>query len=129
MGARADFNAPSGTKRAKTRPGGPRFERMAVIGVGLIGGSLALALRRRGLVGEIVGVGRGAANLAVARRRGIVDRVTTDPAEGVRDADLVVLATPVSVLAEIGKAVAPALRTGAIVTDVSSVKESVIRDL
>jgi prephenate dehydrogenase len=102
---------------------------MAVIGVGLIGGSLALALRRRGLVGEIVGVGRGAANLALARRRGIIDRATSDPAEGARGADLVVLATPVSVIAEVGKAVAHALRPGTIVTDVSSVKESVLRDL
>jgi len=102
---------------------------MAVIGVGLIGGSLALALRRRGLVGEIVGVGRSAENLAVARRRRIVDRITTDPAEGVRDADLVVLATPVGALAEVGKAIAPALGPGAVVTDVGSTKGSVLRDL
>jgi prephenate dehydrogenase len=102
---------------------------MAVIGVGLIGGSLALALRRRGLVGEIVGVGRTPGNLALARRRRIVDRITTDPAEGVRDADLVVLATPVGALAEVGKAIAPALGPGAVVTDVGSTKASVLRDL
>jgi prephenate dehydrogenase len=100
---------------------------MTVIGTGLIGGSLALALRRRGRVGEIVGVGRGSENLALARRRRVVDRVTTDPVEGVRDADLVVLATPVGALAELAKTIAPALRTGAIVTDVGSVKERVIR--
>jgi prephenate dehydrogenase len=102
---------------------------MAVIGVGLIGGSLALALRRRGLVGEIVGVGRSAGNLALARRRKIVDRVTTDPAEGVRDADLIVLATPVGALAEVGKAIAPWIGPGAVVTDVGSTKVSVLRDL
>jgi prephenate dehydrogenase len=100
---------------------------MAVIGVGLIGGSLALALRRRGRVREIVGVGRGEENLALARRRRAVDRVTTDPVEGVRDADLVVLATPVGSLPELAKTIAPALRPGAIVTDVGSVKERVIR--
>jgi prephenate dehydrogenase len=97
--------------------------------VGLIGGSLAIDLRRRGLAGEIIGVGRGAGNLAVARRRGIVDRFTSDPVEGVRDADLVVLATPVGALAEVGKAIAPALMPGAVVTDVGSTKVSVIRDL
>jgi len=105
------------------------WKRMAVIGVGLIGGSLALALRRRGLVGEVVGVGRSAGNLALARRRGIVDRTTTDPAEGVCDADLVVLAVPVGALAEVGKAIALTLMPGAVVTDVGSTKGSVLRDL
>ncbi len=102
---------------------------MAVIGVGLIGGSLALALRRRRLVGEIVGVGRGTKNLALARRLAIIDRATTDPAEGVRNADLVVLATPVGALAEVAKAISHALAPGAVVTDVGSVKASVVRDV
>ncbi len=116
-------------KRGSKSASGPLFPRMTIIGVGLIGGSLALALRRARLVGEIVGVGRGAANLALARRRGIVDRVTRDPETGVRDANLVVLATPVGALAEVGEANAPALMPGAIVTDVGSTKASVLRDL
>jgi prephenate dehydrogenase len=102
---------------------------MAVIGVGLIGGSLALALRRHRLVGQVVGVGRGTKNLAIARRLGIVDRATTDPVEGVHDADLVVLATPVGALAEVAKAIAHALEPGVVVTDVGSVKANVVRDV
>jgi len=114
---------------ASRRSPNPRWKRMAVIGVGLIGGSLALALRRRRLVGEVVGVGRGRKNLALARRLGIIDLATTDPAEGVRDADLVVLATPVGALAEVTKAISHVLAPGAVVTDVGSVKGSVLRDV
>ena len=76
------------------------WRRVTIIGVGLIGGSLALALRRRKLAKEIIGVGRSAANLALARRRGLVNLVTSDPVEGVEGADLVVLAAPVGVLPE-----------------------------
>jgi prephenate dehydrogenase len=127
-GRRAGSRAASGGAAPKARSSaGPRWRRVTVIGTGLIGGSLALALRRRGRVGEIVGVGRGVENLALARRRRVVDRVTTDPVEGVRGADLVVLATPVGALPELAKTIAPALRTGAIVTDVGSVKERVMR--
>ncbi len=128
----AKRGAKRSTRAARPKRGArrrPAWKRVAVIGVGLIGGSLALAMRRRGLAGEIVGVGRSAGNLALARRRKIVDRITTDPAEGVRDADLVVLATPVGALSEVGKAIAPALMPGAVVTDVGSTKASVLRDL
>ena len=86
-----------------------------------------MALRRRGLAETVVGVGRGSANLALARRRRMLDQATTDPLEGVQDADLVVLATPVGMLAEIAKRIAPGLRPGAIVTDAGSVKEGVVR--
>ena len=70
------------------------FERAAIVGVGLIGGSLALAARAAGLIGEVVGLGRSEANLAVARERGIVDRTVRDPAD-LGPVDLVVLAVPV----------------------------------
>ena len=73
----------------------PLIERLAVIGVGLIGGSFALALKRAGAVGEVVGIGRSRANLDAALALGIADSVTDDAAAGVKDADLVFLATPV----------------------------------
>lgn len=104
-----------------------RLGRMGVVGVGLIGGSLALALRRANLVGEVVGVGRSRANLDVALARGILDRGGNDPAL-VAGCDLVVLATPVAALARTAAAVAPHLGRDTIVTDVGSVKASVVRD-
>ncbi|MFQ5457131.1 MAG: prephenate dehydrogenase [Myxococcota bacterium] len=118
-------------RRAKPRKAAragsqPSWRRVAIVGVGLIGGSLALALRRKGMAKEIVGVGRSAANLALARRRRMVSRVTSDPALGVEGADLVVLAAPVGALPELAKTIAPALAPGAIVTDVGSVKEQLV---
>lgn len=105
------------------------FEHVTIAGVGLIGGSLALAARAAGLVGEVVGLGRGAANLETARRRGIVDRYSHDPLEAARDADLLLLAVPVGELAAVARACAPALRAGAVISDVGSVKASVVRDV
>jgi cyclohexadieny/prephenate dehydrogenase len=107
----------------------PHFERVAFIGIGLIGSSLARVLRRDKLAGEIVACARQLATRAKALELGIVDRVTDSAAEAVRDADLVILATPLSAYAAIGAEIAPALRSGAIVTDVGSVKQAVIRDL
>jgi cyclohexadieny/prephenate dehydrogenase len=107
----------------------PHFERVAFIGIGLIGSSLARVLRRDRLAGEIVACARQAATRQKALELGIADRVTDNAAEAVRDADLVVLATPLSAYAAIGAEIAPALRPGAIVTDVGSVKQAVIRDL
>ena len=101
------------------------FERAAIVGVGLIGGSLALAARAAGQIGEIVGIGRSEANLAVARERGIVDRVVRDPAE-LGPIDLVVLAVPVRSTATMAQALLPHLRPGTVVTDVGSVKGSVV---
>lgn len=103
-----------------------RFERMTVAGVGLIGGSLALAARAAGMVGEIVGLGRGKANLRTALDRGIIDRASQDPADAARDADLLVLAVPVRSCAAVAAACVPAMHPGAVVTDVASVKAPVI---
>ncbi len=107
----------------------PAFERVALIGIGLIGSSLARVLRRDRLVGEIVACARNQATRDTALALGLADRATEDAAEAVRGADLVVLATPLSAYAAIGARIAPALRPGAIVTDVGSVKQAVIRDL
>ncbi len=106
-------------------PLGPRFERLAVVGVGLLGGSFALACRQRELVGEVVGVGRSRANLEHALARGIVDRAGDDMAL-IEGADLVLLAAPVSRLGALAERAAPHLRPGALVTDVGSVKEGVV---
>ena len=107
----------------------PHFERVAFIGIGLIGSSLARVLRRDGLAGEIIACARNEATRATALELGLADRVSEDAAEAVRGADLVILATPLSAYAAIGVRIASALRPGAIVTDVGSVKQAVIRDL
>jgi prephenate dehydrogenase len=104
------------------------FERVAVVGVGLIGGSLALAARAAGLIGHVTGVGRSAANLATARQRGIVDR-TTHRVEDIGPVDLVVLAAPVLTIPRLARELAPHLSAGTVVTDVGSVKGRVVVEL
>jgi len=101
-------------------------QRLAVIGVGLIGGSLARVLREKGAVGEVVGIGRGEANLKRGVELGVLDRYSLDPCEGVRGADLVFIATPVCSIPAVVARIAPFLSPGAIVTDGGSVKEFVV---
>ena len=107
----------------------PLFERIALIGIGLIGSSLARVVRRDRLAGHIVACARTEATLAKASELDLADSVTTDPAQAVEGADLVVLATPIGAYRAIAEAIAPRLVTGAIVTDVGSVKGVVIRDV
>jgi cyclohexadieny/prephenate dehydrogenase len=107
----------------------PLFDRVALIGIGLVGSSLARVLRRDGLAGEIVACARRQATLDTVTRLALADRVTADPAEAAAGADLVVLSTPLSAYAEIGRRIAPALKPGAVVSDVGSVKAAAIRDL
>ncbi|MBN2885436.1 MAG: prephenate dehydrogenase/arogenate dehydrogenase family protein, partial [Chromatiaceae bacterium] len=104
------------------------IERLAIIGVGLIGGSLARALRASGAVGEVVGCGRGLANLERARELGVVDRITQDPATAVAGADMVFLAVPLGAMRGIFNAIRDHLAPGAILTDGGSVKGSVVAD-
>jgi prephenate dehydrogenase len=101
------------------------INRLALIGVGLIGGSLARALRDAGHVREVIGYGRGLANLQRAVELGVADRIETSLSAAVRDADMVVLATPVGSMAEILNAIAPYLAHDAVVTDVGSVKGTI----
>jgi prephenate dehydrogenase len=105
------------------------FKQMAVCGVGLIGGSLALVAKRDGLVERVVGLGRTQRNLDVALRRGIIDHATRDPAEAARDADLVILAVPVRTMPRTLAAMAPHLPPAAVVSDVGSVKGWVVNAL
>lgn len=99
---------------------------LVVIGVGLIGGSFALDLRRQGLVGRVTGVGRSQANLERARERGIIDAIATDAATAVADADLVLLAVPVGAMPALFRELAPAMPAGCLVTDAGSTKLDVI---
>ena len=102
------------------------FKRVAIIGVGLIGGSLAMVLRQKGIADYITGIGRGLKNLEDAKKLGVIDSYTQDAREGVQDADLVVAAIPVASIARVIKEALPSLKKGAIVTDVGSVKKSII---
>jgi len=102
------------------------IDHLAVVGVGLIGGSLALALKAAGVVGKVTGVGRGMANLETALSYGIVDEITQDLAAGVKDADVIFLATPVCSLGPVTEQMMSHLKPGAILTDGGSVKQAVI---
>ena len=108
---------------------GKLFDRVALIGIGLIGSSLARVLRRDCPETRIVACARTAETLDAVRRLDLADETTDDPAAAADGADLVVLATPLSAYREIAMRIAPSLRPGAIVTDVGSVKGVVIRDL
>lgn len=107
----------------------PFFERVAIIGIGLIGSSLVRVMRRDGLAGHIAVCARSPGTLTKARELGLADSTTTDPLEAVRDADLVVLATPIGAYEAIAAIIGPGLKPGCIVTDVGSTKSSVIRDV
>ena len=102
------------------------YERVALIGLGLIAGSMGLAAKRAGLAGEIVGTARSAKTREIALERGLIDRVCDTAAEAVQGADLVILAVPVGAMGEIALEIAPHLATGATLTDVGSVKRAVI---
>jgi prephenate dehydrogenase len=105
------------------------FERTTIIGVGLIGGSLGLALKERGLAGEVVGVGYREATLRRAQKLGAIDRWTLDLAEGVRGSGLVALCTPVGLVAEKAAEALPAMAPGSILTDVASTKAAITRKI
>lgn len=102
------------------------YERVALIGLGLIAGSMVHAMKREGLAGHIVGTARSAETRDVAREIGLCDEVVNSAAKAVQDADLVVLAIPVGAMAAVAQEIAPHLKPGATITDVGSVKQAVI---
>jgi len=105
------------------------FDRVALIGIGLIGSSLARVLRRDSPDTKIVACARRPDTLAAVRRLELADDATDDPAEAAAGADIIVIATPLSAYAAIGERIKPALKNDAILTDVGSVKQMAIRDL
>jgi len=102
------------------------FNNVTIIGVGLIGGSLAKILKAKNLAGRITGAGRSNATLEQALELGVIDRRGRSAASAVEDADLVVLATPVGTFERIAREIGPRLKPGAILTDVGSVKGTLI---
>jgi cyclohexadieny/prephenate dehydrogenase len=107
----------------------PHFKRIALIGFGLIGGSIARAARAQGLVDEIVTTARSAKTRARVVELGVVDAVVETNAEAVKEADLVILCIPVGACGAVAQEIATHLKPGAIVSDVGSVKSAVVRDM
>ena len=105
------------------------FQRVALIGIGLIGSSLARALRRGGLVESIAGCAQSEATRSRAMELGLIDSVHSDPAEAAEGADLMVICTPIGAYDTIARLAATRLEPGSIITDVGSVKQAVIRDV
>lgn len=102
------------------------LNKLVIIGVGLIGGSFALALRNAGLVKHIIGVGRSLQNMQCAVERGVIDEIATDMASALHNADLVFLAMPVGQTAHTMAQIAPHLQANTIITDAGSTKQDVI---
>lgn len=105
------------------------YERVALIGLGLIAGSMHWAMKRAGVAGHVTGYARSTETRETARRIGLCDTVCDDMAAAVAEADLVVLATPVGVMGRVAQEIAPHLKPGAVVIDVGSVKRTVIEDV
>jgi prephenate dehydrogenase len=102
---------------------------VAIVGVGLIGGSIGMALRQRGLAENVVGIGRRQVTLRIARRVGAITRTTIDLAKGVEEADLVVICTPVGHIVEHIRQVAKNCPEGTLITDTGSTKQQIVAEL
>jgi len=105
------------------------FNNVTIIGVGLIGGSLARVMKLKGLADSITGAGRSRSTLETAIKIGVIDRMGQGSAQAVEGADLVVLASPVGTFKQIVREIGPHLKPGAILTDVGSVKGKLIKDI
>ena len=105
------------------------FQKVTLIGVGLLGGSLGLAIKQRKLATRIAGYVRRTASVTECEQYAVVDQATRDIKEAVIDADLIVLCTPLARMLDLTEQMLPALKPGAIVTDVGSVKASVVQEL
>ncbi len=106
-----------------------KFKTIAIVGVGLLGGSVGLAARRRRLAREVIGIGRRSSTLAKAKSCGAINRGTTSLVRGVADADLIVVATPLDLVADSIAEAAEAARPGALITDVGSTKSDILNAL
>jgi len=110
-------------------PGRPFFNRVTIIGVGLIGASFAIALRKYKLCDQITGYGRSPENLQKAKEKAMIDSFELDPAKACDSSDLVLFATPVGSFIDIAKRIRSSLNRGVLVTDVGSVKGKLVSDL
>ena len=106
-----------------------QFERIAIIGVGLIGGSVGLAIKKKGLAKEVVGIFRRRSTLVRALRHGAIDRGTLDLKDGVSGASLVVVATNVGTIAKLAKKALPFMKRGSVLTDAGSVKADIAKEI
>lgn len=106
-----------------------QFEQITLVGVGLLGGSLGLAVKKRGLAGRVVGLVRRPESVTECGNLGVVDEATLDPKAAIKDADLIVHCAPISQMRALTEKFLPFMKPGAIVTDVGSVKECVVDDL
>ncbi len=106
-----------------------RLQSVAIVGVGLIGGSIGLGLRKRGLAEKIVGIGRRQVNLRIARRVGAVTNTTIDLSKGVADAELVIVCTPVGRIVQDVRTAAEHCPEGTLITDVGSAKQAIVAAL
>ena len=105
------------------------YDKVAVIGMGLIGASIALAARRGGLATTIVGSDQSPEVAATVARLQLVDSFEADAVRAVADADLVILAVPVGAVGRIAEQILPHMKSGAVLTDTGSTKRSVVRDV
>lgn len=105
------------------------FNRVTILGVGLLGASFAMALKKNNLCDSITGCGRNRENLQRAKERGIIDSLEEDPAAACRDADLIMLSAPVGVFPGLTGLISPVLKNGAVLTDVGSVKGKLVREI
>lgn len=106
-----------------------RWKKITIVGVGLLGGSLGMAIKRRRLAGRVEGYARHVATVEECRKLKALDRTTLDLHSAVADADLVILCTPLAQMRTLVKEMLPSLKRGAVVTDVGSVKASVVKDV
>jgi prephenate dehydrogenase len=105
------------------------WQKVTLVGVGLLGGSLGLAIKARGLAAKVDGFVRRSASIAECQELGVVDHATRDLGRAVEEADLIILCTPLSRMRELVEKMLPSLKRGAVVTDVGSVKGSVVEEL
>lgn len=110
-------------------PSSPLDDTIAIVGVGLIGGSLAAAIKQRGLARRVIGVGRSAQRLQVAKHAGLIDDLSTNLAEAARNAQLVIVCTPVNRIVADVRAAAAAMPAGSLITDAGSVKGVICESL
>jgi prephenate dehydrogenase len=110
-------------------PAPVHFRKITIVGVGLLGGSLGLAIKKRGLADEVAGYVRRAASIVECKKARVVDVCTGDLHEAVANADLIVLCTPLAQMLPLFKEMRPAIKRGAIITDVGSVKATVVKEL